>query len=230
MFGDKPSRVDLRFQLTKPGSLADDWQRFFNVTAAFQFVAAERAVYSESEFPVIELASAPDSWLGSLDRGMARDCVFPSIDSATGRLIRFTQVGDLGFIASALACAVSSVAFATKERTRAARANVLVVCASVQQWHGFEPRALSVWAAAQQLAEALDNRRDLRLTRPAGPWGGGLGPQSSARIAGELSASAGQPSSRPSGGSAITNEMAFSRSQSRVTQQEGRPQCPSKRT
>ncbi len=57
--------------------------------------------------------------------------------------------------------------------------------------------------AAKQLAEALDNRQDLRLARRAGAQGEAPGPGGCARMNGVLAASAGQLSSRSFGGHSL---------------------------
>jgi len=90
------------------------------VVADFSVVVGERRLLHEEMFPVVELAAALMRWLGDLDRGIATDFSYESMESAEGPLLQFLR-HDAGWIVrSPLQDTEQGCALTTGEVRRAA--------------------------------------------------------------------------------------------------------------
>ena len=137
------SELGLWFQLTPPdGPLDSDWDRLLNVVADFRLVVGNRILFSEANFPIIELAKQLDRWLASVAQSPSA-FVYSSLESNVAGIIRIAPGVQGWHISSAFAEFADSTPFSLAEIVAAARSYVTEVEQSVLSEYGFRPSRLS---------------------------------------------------------------------------------------
>jgi hypothetical protein len=139
MAGVELSRLGFEFQLAPAdGPLQDQWQRLLNVVADFQLVVDHQVLWSEANFPVIELAWQLSTWLAESPKTLG-PFSYDSLESEVPGLVCFEPSASGWSVASAYQARPSLARFSMEELCEAAREFIERVRASVQQAHGFDP-------------------------------------------------------------------------------------------
>ena len=131
------NELSLQFQLTSPdGPLETYWNRLLNVAADFQLVVERRIIFSEEEFPIVELAVQLEAWLERL-RDETPEFVYTSIESEIPGLIRFSPGFEGWHVSAAFAEFADATSFNLSEVAAAVRSYVEVVDETVFSEYGF---------------------------------------------------------------------------------------------
>ncbi len=131
------NELSLQFQLTTPnGPLETYWNRLLNVVADFQLVVERRIIFSEEEFPIVELAVQLEAWLERL-RDETPEFVYTSIESEIPGLIRFSPGFEGWHVSAAFAEFADATSFNLSEVAAAVRSYIEVVDETVFSEYGF---------------------------------------------------------------------------------------------
>jgi len=137
------NELSLQFQLTTPdGPLETYWNRLLNVVADFQLVVGRRMIFSEEEFPIVELAVQLDAWLERLS-DETPEFVYTSSESQIPGLIRFSPGSEGWHVSAAFAEFADATSFNLSEVATAVRSYVAAVDETVSSEYGFRLRELA---------------------------------------------------------------------------------------
>jgi len=141
MSGIELSRLSFEFQLTRRGGAPSNrWQRLLNVVADFQLLVDHQVLYSEAEFPVVELASQLSAWLATSPSG-PKPFSYDSLESDELGLVRFEPQAGAWLVAAVHQSRPSLARFSTAELHEACLRFIEQVRSTVQRAHGFDPFA-----------------------------------------------------------------------------------------
>ena len=131
------------FQLTPPeGPLETDRHRLLNVVADFKLVVGQRIIFSEANFPIIELAIQLDRWLGSVTESHT-EFVYTSLESGIIGIIRVAPGVEGWHVGSVFAEFADSTPFPLEEVVTAARSYITAVEEAVLAEYGFRPSEIT---------------------------------------------------------------------------------------
>ena len=131
------NELSLQFQLTTPdGPLETYWNRLLNVIADFQLVVERRIIFSEEEFPIVELAVQLKAWLERLS-DETPEFVYTSLESEIPGLIRLSPGCEGWHVSAAFAEFADATAFNLSEVAAAVRSYVAAVDETVFSEYGF---------------------------------------------------------------------------------------------
>ena len=120
-----------------------DFQRLLNVAADFRLIVGNRILYSESHFPVVELAFQLISWVDRVTQS-CEDFSYDSLDSTIPGLIRIMRGFEGWHLASAHQDFICESTFTLEQILRAVRDFISNIEEQVCKAYGFSVLSLQL--------------------------------------------------------------------------------------